>query len=158
MFILLSLPLHGEYIYFSVQCNGLYFVNKILLVSLRQIFSVFLAYGSEISRLDLLDLKLKNNPFSVSIFRLWRTNLQKRKTDNPQDIACVDSSPDLYKGPTPPSPPPSLPSPLPHRDKVNSLCPGRGGRGRGGELFLPPPPPSFFVQNNLEISSDMKSA
>ncbi len=34
---------------------------------------------------------------------------------------------------------------LPHRDKVNSLRPGRGGRGRGGGLFLLPSPPSPFV-------------
>jgi len=30
---------------------------------------------------------------------------------------------------------------LPHRDKVNSLCPGRGGRGEGRRLSLPSPLP-----------------
>ncbi len=76
------------------------------------------------------------------------------------------------------SPSPSLPFPLPHREKVKSLCPashtlppppgqskftsslhrGGGGEGRRGELSIPPSPPSPFVQNKLEINSNMKGA
>ncbi len=66
------------------------------------------------------------------------------------------SGPTPSKGPPPPSPaPPSLP----HRDKVNSLRPCRGGRGIVGGLYLvPPSAPSPFVQNKLEINSNMKYA
>ncbi len=57
-----------------------------------------------------------------------------------------------------PSKGPPPPFPLRHRDKVNSLRPDRGGRGRGGGLSLPHSPPSPFVQDNLEINSNMKGA
>jgi hypothetical protein len=63
-----------------------------------------------------------------------------------------------FQGPTLPkvSPCPSLPSPLPHREKVNSLRPRWGGRG--GELSFLPSPPSPFVENKLEININMKGA
>ncbi len=55
--------------------------------------------------------------------------------------------------------------PLPHRYEVNSLCTGGGGGSKRhevnsllvplGERGGPPPPLSPFVQNNLEIISDI---
>jgi hypothetical protein len=61
----------------------------------------------------------------------------------------------------------SLPSPPPSqgqseftlsRKPVNSLHPGREGRGRGGGLSLPPSRLSPFAQNKLEINSNIKGA
>jgi hypothetical protein len=45
------------------------------------------------------------------------------------------------------------------RAKRVPFRPSGGGTERGGEEGSPSPPsPSLFVQNNLEINSDMKSA
>jgi hypothetical protein len=87
-------------------------------------------------------------------------------------VLCDFQGPPLPKAlplPLPPLPPSStgtkwihfalLATPsLPHPDKVNLLRPGRGGRGRGAGLSIPPSPPSPFVQNKLEINSNKKGA